>query len=134
MGFLCRSEIQDGCHRRTYVNIGPYGKMFKYENSEIWGKCQWYNNSKVKLYQKCLLLRNYKSDSIQTTQTCSLDSPLQSLVFFWYEIQDGGYGRTYFNIGPYGKNVSKRKSDWSLTVHECSLDWSSTKFRFSVLI
>jgi hypothetical protein len=24
-----------------------------------------------------------------------------------YEIQNGGYGRTYFNIGPYGKNVSK---------------------------
>jgi hypothetical protein len=27
---------------------------------------------------------------------------------FRYEIQNGGYGRTYFNIGPYGKNVSKR--------------------------
>jgi hypothetical protein len=25
----------------------------------------------------------------------------------FYEIQNGGYGRTYFNIGPYGKNVSK---------------------------
>ena len=35
--FLCRSEIQDGRHRNTYINIGPYGKMFK-----------------------CLLLRNYK--------------------------------------------------------------------------
>ena len=35
--FLCRSEIQDGHHHRTYINIGPYGKMFK-----------------------CLLLRNYK--------------------------------------------------------------------------
>jgi hypothetical protein len=35
--FLCRSEIQDGRHRRTSNNIGPYGKMFK-----------------------CLLLRNYK--------------------------------------------------------------------------
>ena len=35
--FLCRSEIQDGHHRRTQINIGPYGKMFK-----------------------CLLLRNYK--------------------------------------------------------------------------
>jgi hypothetical protein len=41
------------------------------------------------------LFRNYKSDSIQTKQECSLDSPLQSLGFlFWYEIQDGGYGRT----------------------------------------
>ena len=35
--FSCRSEIQDGHHRRTYINIEPYGKMFK-----------------------CLLLRNYK--------------------------------------------------------------------------
>ena len=37
--FLCRSKIQDGCHRRTQINIELYGKMFK-----------------------CLLLRNYKSD------------------------------------------------------------------------
>jgi hypothetical protein len=37
--FLSRSEIQDGRHRRTYINIGPYRKMFK-----------------------CLLLRNYKYD------------------------------------------------------------------------
>jgi hypothetical protein len=37
--FLCRSEIQDGSHCRKYINIGPYGKMFK-----------------------CLLLRNYKYD------------------------------------------------------------------------
>ena len=37
--FLCRSEIQDGRHRRPYIIIGPYGKMFK-----------------------CLLLRNYKYD------------------------------------------------------------------------
>jgi hypothetical protein len=27
---------------------------------------------------------------------------------FRYEIQNGGYGRTLFNIGPYGENVSKR--------------------------
>jgi hypothetical protein len=27
---------------------------------------------------------------------------------FGYEIQNGGYGKTYFNIGPYGENVSKR--------------------------
>ena len=26
--FLCRSKIQDGRHRRTQINIGPYGKMF----------------------------------------------------------------------------------------------------------
>ena len=37
--FFIRSEIQDGCHRRTYINIRPYGKMFK-----------------------LLLLRNYKCD------------------------------------------------------------------------
>ena len=37
--FLCSSKIQDGRHRRTYINIGPYEKMFK-----------------------CLLLRNYKYD------------------------------------------------------------------------
>ena len=28
--------------------------------------------------------------------------------FFRYEIQNGGYGRTQFNIGPYGENVSTR--------------------------
>jgi hypothetical protein len=27
---------------------------------------------------------------------------------FRYEIQNGGHGRTWFNIGPYGKSVSKR--------------------------
>ena len=37
-----------------------------------------------------------------------LDGPLQTLRFlFWYEIQNGGYGRTYFNIEPYGGKVSK---------------------------
>ena len=24
--FLCRSEMQDGRHRNTYINIGPYGE------------------------------------------------------------------------------------------------------------
>jgi hypothetical protein len=39
----------------------------------------------------------------------SLDGPLQTLRFlFRYEIQNGSYGRTWVNIGPYGKNVSKR--------------------------
>ena len=37
--FFMRSEIQDDHHRRTYINIAPYEKMFK-----------------------CLLLRNYKYD------------------------------------------------------------------------
>jgi hypothetical protein len=37
----------------------------------------------------------------QTVHECSLDGPLQTLRFlFRYEIQNGGYGRTYFNIGP----------------------------------
>ena len=40
---------------------------------------------------------------------CSLDGPLHTLDFlFRYEIQNGGYGRTKFNFGSYGKNVSKR--------------------------
>jgi hypothetical protein len=36
---------------------------------------------------------------------------------FRYEIQNGGYGRTYFNIGPYGENVSKRffsENTWTI--------------------
>jgi hypothetical protein len=35
---------------------------------------------------------------------------------FRYEIQNGGYGRTQFNIGPYGKNVSKcfSKTTWNI--------------------
>jgi hypothetical protein len=36
---------------------------------------------------------------------------------FRYEIQNGGYGRTWFNIGPYGKNVSKRffsETTWTI--------------------
>ena len=37
--FICQSEIQDGRHRRKYIIIGPYGKMFKF-----------------------LFLRNYKYD------------------------------------------------------------------------
>jgi hypothetical protein len=34
-----------------------------------------------------------------------------------YEIQNGSYGRTLFNIGPYGKNVSKHffsETTWSI--------------------
>jgi hypothetical protein len=76
LGFLCRSEIQYGHYRRTYINIGPYGKMFK-----------------------CLLLRNYKSDWIQTRQECSLDSPLQTLGFlFRYKMEDEHF--------PIGSNVN----------------------------
>jgi hypothetical protein len=40
-----------------------------------------------------------------------LDGPLQTLGFlFQYEIQNGGYGTTKFNFGPYGENVSKPSS------------------------
>jgi hypothetical protein len=56
-------------HRLT---LDPMGKMFK-----------------------CLLLRNYKYDYIQTVHECSLDGPLQTLRFlFWYEIQNGSYDTT----------------------------------------
>jgi hypothetical protein len=47
-----------------------------------------------------------------------VDGPLQTLGFlFRYEIQNGGYGRTWFNIGPYGENVSKRffsETTWTI--------------------
>jgi hypothetical protein len=47
-----------------------------------------------------------------------MDGPLQTLGFlFRYEIQNGGYGRTWFNIGSYGKNVSKRffyETTWTI--------------------
>jgi hypothetical protein len=47
---------------------------------------------------KCLLLRNYKSDWIQTRQECSLDGTLQSLGFlFRYKMEDGGH--LWFLIG-----------------------------------
>jgi hypothetical protein len=51
-------------------------------------------------------------------QECSLDGPLQSLGFlFRYKMEDGGYSRTYFNIGIYGKSVSKRfLSETTLTI------------------
>ena len=38
-----------------------------------------------------------------------MDGSLQTVDFlFRYEIQNGRYGRTKFNFGPFGKNVSKR--------------------------
>jgi hypothetical protein len=47
-----------------------------------------------------------------------LDGSLPTLGFlFRYEIQNGGYGRPQFNIGPYGKNVSKRffsETTWTI--------------------
>jgi hypothetical protein len=47
-----------------------------------------------------------------------LDGPLQILGFlFQYKKEDGGYSRTKFNIGPYGKGVSKRfisETTWTI--------------------
>jgi hypothetical protein len=53
-----------------------------------------------------------------TRQECSLDSPLQSLGFlFRYKMEDGGYSWIWFNIGTYGKSVSKRflsETTWTI--------------------
>jgi hypothetical protein len=47
-----------------------------------------------------------------------LDGFLQIIGFlFRYQIQNGGYGRTYFNIESYGENVSKRffsETTWTI--------------------
>ena len=60
---------------------------------------------------KCLLLRNYKYDKSQTVHECSLDGPLQTLCFlFWYEIQNGGYGRTCLTLDPMGKMFQNASS------------------------
>ena len=86
---------------------------------------------------KCLLLRNYKYDYSQTVHECSLDGPLQSLGFlFRYEIQNGGYGRTYFNIGPYGKSVSKRffsETTWTIETKLPRNDHWKVLYRIFVL-
>ena len=62
-----------------------------------------------------LLLRNYKYDSNQTVNECSLDGTLQILRFlFRYEIQNGGYGRTCLTLDPMGKmfqNASSLKTN-----------------------
>ena len=85
---------------------------------------------------KCLLLRNYKYDYSQTVHECSLDGPLQILRFlFRYEIQNGGYGRTYFNIGPYGKNVSKcffSETTWTIETKLPRNDHWKVLYKFSV--
>ena len=45
---------------------------------------------------------------------------------FRYEIQNGGYDRTYFNIGPYGENVSKcffSETTWTIeTKHNIEVE------------
>jgi hypothetical protein len=54
---------------------------------------------------------------------------------FQYEIQNGSYGRTYFNIGPYGKNVSKRFSEttWTIETKLLRNDHWKVLYRISVL-
>ena len=43
-----------------------------------------------------------------------MDGPLQTLGFlFRYEIQNGGYGRTWFNIGPYGEKCFS-ETTWTI--------------------
>jgi hypothetical protein len=113
LGFLCRSEIQDGRHRRTYINIGPYGKMFK-----------------------CLLLRNYKSDWIQTRQECSLDGSLQSLGFCSdTKCKMAATAGSSLTLGPMGKvsqNASSVEPLGQLKPNCPGMitGGSSTKFRF----
>ena len=43
---------------------------------------------------------------------CSLDDPLQTLLrfLFWYEIQNGGYGRTCLTLDPLGKMFQNASS------------------------
>jgi hypothetical protein len=71
---------------------------------------------------------------------CSLDGPLQTLGFlFRYEIQNGGYGRTKFNFGPYGKNVSKRffsvtklpRNDHWKVLHKVSVFYADRKSKMT---
>ena len=54
---------------------------------------------------------------------------------FRYEIQNGGYGRTKFNIGPYGKNVSKRflsETTWTIETTLPRNDHWKVLYKFSV--
>jgi hypothetical protein len=37
----------------------------------------------------------------------NISKSIPSVLFVQYGIQDGGYSMTWFNIGPYGKNVLK---------------------------
>jgi hypothetical protein len=63
---LCRGRPNDHSWAVWFQLFEPYGKMLK-----------------------CLLLRNYKYDYSQTVHECSLDGPLQTLLFlFRYEIQN----------------------------------------------
>ena len=66
-----------------------------------------------------------------------MDGPLQSLRFlFRYEIQNGGYGRTWFNIGPYEKNVSKcffSETTWTIETRLPSNDHWKVLYKVYVL-
>jgi hypothetical protein len=67
-----------------------------------------------------------------------LDGPLQTLGFlFRYEIQNGGYGRTYFNIGPKVKNVSKRlfsETTWTIDTKLPRNDHWKVLYKVSVFL
>ena len=54
---------------------------------------------------------------------------------FRYEIQNGGYSRTQFNIGPYGKNVSKRffsETTWTIETKLTRNDHWKVLYKVSV--
>jgi hypothetical protein len=65
-----------------------------------------------------------------------LDGPLQTLGFlFRYKIKNGGYGGTWFNIGPYGKNISKRffsETTWTIETKLPRNDHWKVLYKFSL--
>jgi hypothetical protein len=65
-----------------------------------------------------------------------LDGSLQTLGFlFRYEIQNGGYGSTLFNIGSYRKYVSKRffsETTWTIETKLPRNDHWKVLYKFSV--
>ena len=78
---------------------------------------------------KYLLLRNYIYDQSLTVHECSLDGPLQTLGFlFRYEIQNGGYDRTYFSHWTLWEKCFKtlllwnHLNNWNQTAQEWSLE------------
>ena len=60
---------------------------------------------------------------------------LYVFFLFRYEIQNGGYGRTQFNIGPYGENVSKRffsETTWTIETNLPRNDHWDVLYKFDV--
>jgi hypothetical protein len=54
-----------------------------------------------------------------------------------YEIQNGGYGRTEFNIGPYGENVSTRffsETTWTIETKLSRNDHWKVLYKVSVFM